>query len=69
MVNNEFIVTIPNKHAKDNDIQIMHHVPSDTLIHVSKKNLKIQNIVCLCMSALIGIATLALFIWFKSNGG
>ena len=67
--NQTFTVTIPNKHAKDNDIQIMHHVPSDTLIHVSKKNLKIQNIVCLCMSALIGIATLALFIWFKSNGG
>ena len=67
--NQTFTVTLPNKHAESDDVQIMHHVPSDTLIHVSKKNLKLQNTLCLCLSALIGLATLALFIWFKSNGG
>jgi hypothetical protein len=66
--NQTFTVTLPNKHARTDNIQISYHIPSDTLIRVSKKALKIQNILCLCLAATIGIAALVLFIWFKVNG-
>ena len=66
--NQTFIVTLPEKHAPEKQIKMMHHIPSDTLINVSKKQLKIQNIICLCLAGIIGIATLVLFIWFKING-
>ena len=66
--NQTFIVTLPEKHAPEKQIKMMHHIPSDTLINVSKKQLKIQNIICLCLAGIIGIATLVLFIWFKTNG-
>ena len=64
-----FTVTIPTKHALDDDIQMMHHIPSDTLIHVSKKSLKIQNIIFLSIAGILGIITLVLFIWFKGQTG
>ena len=64
-----FTVTIPTKHALGDDIQMMHHIPSDTLIHVSKKSLKIQNIIFLSIAGILGIITLVLFIWFKGQTG
>lgn len=67
--NQTFTVTLPSKHANGDDIQMMHHIPSDTLIHVSKKSLKIQNVIFLSIAGILGVITLVLFIWFKGQTG